>query len=209
MKKLEITAHSRKTLGKAVKVLRQKGITPVNLFGHGLESIALQIDTQRLEKILSESASSHFITLSVDKKTQQYDVLVKDVQREPLKGKILHVDFYRFKADEPIKIEVPIDFVGETIAEDRKTGLSVKIMRHLEIECLPGDIPEDIKVDISHLAQPEDSIRVQDLKPPKGITILNAPSGMIIKIGELHKVVVGEKAPAVEEAAPEEGAREG
>lgn len=210
MEKLELTAHPRSVLGKAVKTLRRQGITPVHLFGHDMEPLALQAESTTLERLVVRAGTSHVVSLSLDDHGDSHNVLVREVQRNPLTGKLFHVDFYVLKATEKIKLEMPIHFVGEPAAVKNKKGLLLENVRSLEIECLPGDIPASIEVDVSGLAAPGDSIHVEDLKPISGVTVLRNPKDVIAKIEEI-KVEVEEKPPVAAEAkaeaaAPAEGA---
>jgi large subunit ribosomal protein L25 len=209
MKKLEITVHPRSIFGKGVKDLRRQGITPVHLFGHGIESLALQAETAPLEKLLSQIGTSRVASLTIDS-GKPVNVLVREIQREPLTGSLLHVDFYQLKATEKIKLEVPIHFIGQPLAEKNKKGLLLEQVRALEIECLPKDIPEKVEVDVSHLAEPGDAIHVSDLKHMKGVTILRDATDIIAKIEVIKVEAVPEKPPAAEavaEAAPEEAGK--
>ncbi len=215
MKKLEIAAHPRDTFGKGTKVLRRTGITPAHLFGHGIESQALQVETAPLEKLLAEAGTSRVLSLSVDKHGKSVNVLVREIQRDAPSGQLLHVDFYELKATEKVRLEIPIHFVGQPLAEKNKKGLLLENIRALEIECLPKDIPSTLEIEVSHLAEPGEAIHVKDLKHMKGVTILRDPEEVIAKIE--HPRVIEEEKPAAEaapaaeaeaEAAPEEGAPE-
>ena len=211
MKKLEITTHPRDVAGKGVKVLRRTGITPVHLFGHGIESKALQAETALLERLLAEAGTSRVLSLSIDKQGKPVTVLVREIQRDAPSGLLLHVDFYELKATEKVRLELPIHFVGQPLAEKNKKGLLLENIRALEIECLPKDIPSTLEIDVSHLAEPGESIHVKDLQHIKGVTVLRDPEEVIAKIE--HPRVIEEEKPAAEaapaaeaEAAAEEGA---
>ncbi|MBI4331430.1 MAG: 50S ribosomal protein L25 [Chloroflexi bacterium] len=206
MEKLELTVNPRQVLGKEVKTLRRQGITPVHLFGHDMEALALQAESALLEKLVVRAGTSHVVSLAVGGEAKPHNVLVREVQRDPITGKLFHVDFYALTATEKIKLEMPIRFVGEAAAIKNKKGLLLENIRFLEIECLPADIPASIEVDVSALAQPGDSIHVEDLKPIKGVTVLRNPKDVIAKVEEI-KVEVEAKPAAAEvkaEAAPEE-----
>lgn len=207
MKKLEITAHPRDIFGKGNKVLRRTGITPAHLFGHGLESKALQVETAPLEKILSQAGTSHVLSLHLGKHDKPVSVLVREIQRDAPSGQLLHVDFYELRATEKVKLEMPLRFVGHSLAEKNKKGLLLENIRALDIECLPKDIPPSIEIDISLLAEPGDAIHVKDLTEIKGVTILRDPEDVIAKIE--HFKVVEEEKPAAEAAPAAEAGAEG
>lgn len=207
MEKLELKVQPRNILGKNVKTLRRAGLTPVHLFGRDMEPVALQTESPNLEKLVTRAGTSHVVALAVAD-AKPHAVLVREVQRHPLTGRLVHVDFYALKATEKIKLEMPIRFVGEPAAIKNKKGLLLQNVRSLEIECLPGDIPASIEVDVTALALPGDSIHVEDLKEIKGVTILRNPKDVIAKIEEI-KIEVEEKAPAAAEAAAEAAPAEG
>ncbi len=202
MDKLELAAKPRTILGKPVKVLRRDGVTPIHLFGHDMESQALQVETATLEKLIARAGTSHVVTLSTDKRSKPHNTLVREVQRDPVSGRLFHVDFYALKATEKIKLEMPIHFVGEPLAIKNKKGLLLENIRALEIECLPKDIPASLDVDVTNLAEPGDTIHVEDLPGITGVAILRNPRDVIAKIEEI-RVEVEAKAPeaAVAEAA--------
>ncbi|MDP2718694.1 MAG: 50S ribosomal protein L25 [Dehalococcoidia bacterium] len=204
MEKPVITAQVRKTVGKAVKELRRSGITPVSLYGHKFDSIALQVETPALEKVFAESAHSRFITLNIDKKGPSHTVIIKDVQRDPIKRQILHVDFYRILAEEKIKLEVPIHFIGEPPAIHNRKGIPLEVIRSLEIECLPENAPEALEVDVSGLSETGDSVHVRDIIPVKGVTIAHKPEDVLMKIEEIKVVEEVKEAPAAEVPEGEE-----
>ncbi len=212
MEKLELLAHPRTILGKPVKALRREGLTPIHLFGHDMEPLALQAETPNLEKLINRAGTSHVVSLTVEHHGKAHNTLVREVQRDPVSGRLFHVDFYALKATEKIKLEMRIHFTGEALALKNKKGLLFENIRSLEIECLPKDIPSSIEVDVTNLAEPGDAIHVEDLAGIKGVAILRNPKDVIAKIEEI-KVEAEEKPPvaaeAKAEAAPEAAAAEG
>ena len=95
MDNIELVAHKRDLLGKKVRFLRRKGITPVSLYGHGVESSALQIETPALKKALAQAGKTSIIYLKVGSAKRQHMAIVRGIQRDPVKGELLHVDFYQ------------------------------------------------------------------------------------------------------------------
>jgi large subunit ribosomal protein L25 len=124
------------------------------------------------------------------------------VQRNPMTGEPIHVDFYQVNMSEKLKADVPLVFVGTAPALKLKNVSLMHAMTALQIEALPDDLPHNIEVDISGLELPEQSIHVKDLKVSSKITILADPDQMLIKVTEVRKVVE-EEVPT--EAAPAEG----
>lgn len=193
MDKIELTVANRELLGKKVRFLRRQGITPVHLFGHGIESLALQCDTNELKQVIGRSGKTRLINLIVNNEKQPRPVIIREVQTVPTTGQSLHVDFYQVKMSEQVKMEVPIVLVGEAPALKLKDNMLVHELDTLEIECLPANIPNAIEVDITSLIEPEQAIRVGDIKVDKDITVFNDPEQVVVKISIRHVEVIEEE----------------
>jgi large subunit ribosomal protein L25 len=212
MDKIELKVAKREILGKKVKHLRRQGITPVHLFGHGIESLALQCETGELERVLGQAGQTRLISLKLAKEKKPRTAVVREFDRDWRKGQLLHVDFYQVKMEEKIKLEVPVVLVGEAPALISKTNMLEHELGTLTVECLPAKIPTGIEVDISSLAEPDQAIRVKDVTLDKDITVLNNPELVVVKISfrpvekieEKIEEVVVEAAEAPEEATPDE-----
>jgi large subunit ribosomal protein L25 len=181
MDKIMLTAKPRTVTGKKVKALRAAGEVPAVVYGHGNESVAVSIDHKSLEKTFAHAGGNKIIELKVgDNKTE--NVLFHDVQQDSRTGAIIHADLYRVKMDEKIKTEVPLRFVGESTAVYQDEGTLVRPLDAIEIEALPGNLPEAIEVDISILDDFEKSIHVSDLKVPAGVEVLSEPEELVAKV---------------------------
>ena len=112
--KIELKVDRREVLGKKVRFLRNKGVVPVHLFGHNVDSQSLQGDAVTLNKIISHAGHTRLINLKVGKSQKNHSVMVREVQKDPVKGKLIHVDFYEVNMAEKIKVEVPIVLIGES-----------------------------------------------------------------------------------------------
>jgi large subunit ribosomal protein L25 len=211
MDKIELKVNKREILGKKVKHLRRQGITPVHLFGHGIESLALQCDTGELERVLGQAGQTRLISLKLAKEKKPRTAVVREFDRDWRKGELLHVDFYQVRMEEKIKLEVPVVLVGEAPALKSKTNMLEHELGTLTIECLPVKIPNSFEVDISSLAELDQAIRVKDITLDKDITVLNNPDLVVAKISlrpvekieekVVEEVVEEEAAEVVEEAA--------
>lgn len=217
MDKIELTVTNREILGKKVKHLRRQGITPVHLFGHGIESLALQCGTGELERVLGQAGQTRLISLKLDKEKKPRSVVVREFDRDWRKGQLVHVDFYQVKMEEKIKLEVPVVLFGEAPALKSKIYMLEHELGTLTVECLPAKIPSSLEVDISSLTEPEQTIRVKDVILDKDITVLNDPELVVAKISsrpvekieeEVVEEVAEEAVEAPEEAAPGEEAAE-
>ena len=216
MDRIELEATYREVLGKKVKHLRRQGITPVHLFGHGLQSLALQCDTDKAERVLDQAGLTGLINLKLGEEKEPRTVVIREFDRDWRKGQLLHVDFYQVKMTEEIRLEVPVVLIGEAPALKSKDNMIEHELDTLTIECFPANIPAGVEVDISSLTEPEQAIRVKDIDLDEDITVLNDPELVVVKIGwrrvekvEEELVEVAEEAvEAPEEAAPGEKAEE-
>ena len=201
MKGLELEASKREVTGKKVRFLRRQGFTPANVYGRGLDSVALQVDTKSLKQMLAHAGGTDLISLKIGDSKKSVKVLLRDVQRNPLSDELFHVEFYQVKMTEKIKVDVPLEFVGEAPVLKHKNVALLRVLDSLHIEALPDDLPHSIEVDISVLQENDQAIHVKDLELPKGVTLYTDPEEMVIKVAEAKKVVE-EEAPVAE--APEE-----
>jgi large subunit ribosomal protein L25 len=198
---MDLTAHTREIRGKKVKTLRRQGITPVHVFGHGIEPEALQCNTIDLQKVLAQAGSTGIVGLKIDKSRKKRNVMVREVQKEPRSGQLLHVDFYQIRMEEKLKVDVPIVLIGEAPALKLKENFLSHELDSLSVECLPDDIPSHIEVDVSNLEDADQSIHVEDIILGEEVTILNNSDQLVAKINVRHveREIEAEEAEAAEE----------
>jgi len=186
MKQTELLVTTREILGKKVRFLRRQGITPVHLFGHNVESVALQCDTAQLKRVLAQTGRTRLISLKVDEAKKPRNVVVREVQREPRTSELLHVDFYQVSMAEKIRVEVPIVSIGEAPALKLKENFLLQELNSLSVECLPGEIPNRVDIDLTSLTEVGQAIHVRDITLDKEGTILNNPEQLVVKISARH-----------------------
>lgn len=201
MDKIPLSLDQRDTFGKHNNALRRSGMTPAHLFGHGVHSLALQGPTADLERVVARAGTSRLISLKVGTEKRSRTVLVREVQRKPVSGQLLHVDLYQVKSKERMTVDVPVHVVGEAPALTSKANSLEVELSSLSVECLPSDLPARLDVDVSGLKNPGDSVRVGDIQPPHGVTILNDHELVVARIET-------ERRPAIEVEEEEEAAEE-
>ena len=201
MEKLTLQANKRNVLGKKSRILRRQGITPVHLFGHGIESEALQCDTAKLKRIVTYAGTTRLISLTVDGETEPKSVFVREVQKDTFGKQLLHVDLYQVRKGEKITVAVPIVFVGEAPAMRGKNRMLSHGITSLNIECLPGNVPPQIEVDISGLQELEQVIQVKDIVLGPDIIVHADPEQLVVKATETGLKEAAEEAKAAAEAA--------
>ena len=212
---LELAVVPREVLGKNVKVLRRQGITPANIYGHGVDSLAVQVPTHDLAHTIKVAGRNTMLQLHVEGEKKARPVFVHHVQRNPLNDNLLHVDFYQVSLTEKIRLEVPIVVVGEAPAVDVYHAMLLQNTSSVAIEGLPAEMPPYIEVDVSGLAEIDDAIHIKDLSVSAGLTFLVDPELVVVKVApprvEVEEVVeeeAAEGAEAVEEEAKAEKAAE-
>ena len=202
MDQIELFASPRQVLGKQVKALRRAGLVPANLYGRAVEPLALQVDAKLLSRVLSRAGTSRLIALSVEGRKEPQLALARDIRREPITGSLYHVDFFAVLMTERIRVEVNIVVVGESPAVQRGEGVLVQALNSIQIECLPGDLVDVIRVDVSNLDKIDAQLAVKDLRVSDRVKVLADPDEMVVRVTPVREEKVEEVVPTVE-AAPE------
>ncbi|MBA7653419.1 hypothetical protein ES703_61268 [subsurface metagenome] len=202
MEDLTIQATKRDISGKKVRFLRRQDITPTHLFGHGLESLSLQCNTAELQHIIARAGTTRLISLKIEADKQPRSVFIREIQKDAVKGKLLHVDFYQIRKSEKMKSDIPIVLVGESPAMRLKGRMLTHTLTSLSIECLPDKLPPQIEVDLSPLEEIEQAIFVRDIPLSPDITVITDPDQMVVKVSEAR--VLEEEVAEVEAIAEEE-----
>jgi large subunit ribosomal protein L25 len=168
--KASLDARARDGSGKGFnRKLRASGRIPAVMYGHGDETRSVSVDAHELERLFAHiHVESTVIDIAVD--GAPIKALVREVQRDVVRDKVLHVDFYLIHAGEHVTVEIPLRIIGNAPGV-RIGGLLQQSLDALEIRCLPDSIPDTIEVDISSL-QIGDSVHVRDLSMPEGVEVL-------------------------------------
>jgi len=192
------TFEAEKVDAKA-KDLRNQGKIPAIIYGKDFDNQKLALDQTNFNRLYKEAGSSNLIDLKVG--GESVKVLIHDVQLHPLDGKILHVDFMKIDMKAKIKTEVPLEIIGETPLVIEQEGSLITNKDAVEVECLPNDLVDHIKVDISTLTDFDQNIKVSDLVAPQGIEILDDPEEVIVLVQPPRS---DEELEALEEAVVED-----
>ena len=192
MEKIVLQANRRDVIGKQVKQLRRQGRLPAVLYGKNFEPISVTLDFRDSNRILPGITASHLITVDVD--GEQHNALVREKQFHPVLGKLIHIDFMVVSLTEKLRANVPLSLDGESPAVRDLDGILVSGIEQIEVECLPGDLPERIVVDVSSLTEFGSAIHVRDIKLSDQIRVLTDLDEMvaIITTPEAEEVVVEE-----------------
>jgi large subunit ribosomal protein L25 len=180
--------------------LRAKGRVPAVVYGAKKESVAVSVDPKQISKIL-RSEAGHNTIFDLDLGVEKTKAMIVDWHYEPLKGKLLHLDMKRIAMDEKIRVKVPIHLAGESVGVKQQGGILDQVLREVELECLPGDIPSSLNVDVSHLAF-GDVLRVSDLPHGGTLKFITDENQTVAHVTSVKEEV----APTPEAAAAEAGA---
>jgi large subunit ribosomal protein L25 len=157
--------------------------TAAVVYGSKSDNILLKLNANELIKAYNQAGESSLIDLEIDAK-DSIKVLVKDIQKHPVKDSIIHVDFYKVDMSEKLSTEIPLDYVGESKAVKELGALLVKNLDSLTVECLPGDLLDKIEVDISGLNSFGDTIRVKDVDVGDKLRVLDNPEDSVVTVVE-------------------------
>lgn len=183
MADFSIEAQTRTVSGKEVRQLRKEGLVPVVVYGPKTPSLSLQIPYRPLEVALMHAGGTNLIDINVQG-GGKHVVLAREVQRHILRGDILHVDFFAVDMKATLTADVFLNFVGESPAVESRIGILLNGLNSLTIETLPGDLPNQIDIDITILENIGDVIYVRDLDLGDKLTILNDPDEMIVRVNQ-------------------------
>ncbi len=200
MEKQVLHASHREVKGKQVKRLRREGKLPAIMYGHNIEPTSISLDLKESTRILSMLTASSIVDIELDGKENA--ALVREKQRDFIKGNLLHVDFQIVSLTEKLRAAVSIELTGLSPAVKDFNGVVVEGLDELEVECLPQDLPERFVVDITSLLKIGDALHVKDIQIPANVTVLDDPEEMIaiITAAKEEEIVV--------EAVPEEALTE-
>ena len=201
MEKVVLKASKREVTGKQVKALRRDGQLPAVIYGRHVEPIAISLEAHSTGLVFAKLTSSTLVTIDVD--GTEYAALVREKQRNYIKGNLTHIDFLAVDLTEKITTKVHLTFTGVSSAVKDYSAVLVHRMEQLEVECLPTDLPERILVDISSIKAIGNSIRVRDIQLPANVAVLE-DEDEIVMIATLAKEETTEAAAAAgtEAAAP-------
>ncbi|MCA9354042.1 MAG: 50S ribosomal protein L25 [Candidatus Kaiserbacteria bacterium] len=160
--------------------LRANGSVPAVIYGPKQEPTSVVLDEKAFDKVLKEAGEATVIELSGLSKS--VEVLIKDVEFNPVKQRVMHVDLYAVDKDMEITAHVPLHFIGEAPVEESKEGSVTKVHHEIEVVCKPGVLPSHIDVDLSVLQKVSDKIHVSDLSIPAGVKVELDPEEAVVVI---------------------------
>lgn len=202
MNEIKLSVLSRSEKNGKTKKIRADGFVPVVIYGSGAKTRSLKVKQLNFERVFELAGESNLINLIIDKE-KPVKVIIKDIQRDVIKGNVIHVDFYQVDMSKKITTEIPLNLIGESKAEFELGGTLMKNMDSVEVSCLPGDLVDHIDIDLSKLENFGDAIRVADLALPSGMAVISEPDEVVANVIEPREEAEEEK-PKEEEAEEKE-----
>lgn len=213
----------RKNLGKKAKLTRKLNRVPSVVYGPQTKNISIEVDEKEFKKVLIAAGESSLIELLIDgeSKKASHPVLVHEIQKDPVSGKIIHIDFFQPSLTKEVEVKIPLVFEGTAPAEKELGGTLNKNMLEIEVKALPQNLPHEIKVNIESLKTFENHILVKDLILPSGVFVLKNQDKIVAavlppqkieeelavpieeNVEEVEKVIKEKKKEEVSEEAPQ------
>jgi large subunit ribosomal protein L25 len=181
MSELTIDVQKREKTGKGPnRRARSGGLIPAVVYGGGKDSVAIQIDRKSMLDLMKKAGSENPIYLLKLSGSERH-AMIREVQVEPISRQVLHIDFQRVMMDQKIRVQVPVELVGVAYGVKTQGGVLDFVTREVEVECLPGDIPKQVEIDITelHIGQHAEA---RDLKLPDGVTLHDDADKVIASI---------------------------
>ncbi len=200
-----LAVQERTVMRKKVSTLRRQGITPIHLYGPGIESQVFQVDTQLLRKTLSVVGYNRPVEVAPDGSSETHLAFVREIQFHPLTIEVVHVDFLRVDMTKKTRVDVPVELVGESPAVRVHGGSMIQAMYTVAVEAVPMEIPAIVSVDVSGIDTFDKNIHVRDLEVAQGVTIVTDGDQMVAHVAApVNAAALDEEETAA--AAPEEAA---
>ena len=205
---IKLELEPRNLLGKKVKQLRRAGIIPIHLYGPGVESRSVQCQAQRLIQVLSLAGGNTPISVSIQGESGDQLAFAREIQWDPRRDDIYHVDLLVAEADRPVTAQVPIVLIGESAGARMVGGTIMQQLFQLDVQALPLEMPSQAEVDLAILTESDGVIRTSDISLPSNVTVLTDIEEVIVRI-ELPRVEVEAEVEEVEGAEGEVPAEDG
>ena len=171
MAEFTLQVTQRAQAAKDLYASRKQGLIPAVMYGHGIAPQMFWVHSIGFSKLYEKAGESSIIQV-VPESGQVANVIISDVQRDPLSSRFTHIDFFQVRMNEKLEAHIPLQFVGEAPAVREMGGVLVKPVEEILVSCLPKDLPHWLEVDLSSLHTFEDHIQVKDMRIPAGVEVL-------------------------------------
>lgn len=184
--KISLKVQPRDKKGNQVRRLRREGVIPANIYGAKIDSVAIQVQTVELIRLVNHVGESEIVYVLIEGEKAERPVLIADVQKDPVSQELLHVDLRQIDLSEEVTVPVALVFDGESPATKLPNAVLLEVLDEIEVTSLPDKLPSEIRIDVSRLENIGDQILVGDLTLGEGIVIEADPEQLICKIDEVR-----------------------
>lgn len=185
---IKLSAKIRKEMGKKTRSIKDSGRIPAVVYGHKVKNVVVDVDYKEFQKVYSKTGENSLIELDIEGDKEKRPVLVHDLQRDPIDGNFIHIDFFQASLKEEVEVKIPLVFEGVSLAVKDLGGTLVKNMSELEVKALPQNLPHEIKVSIDGLNNFGDHVLVKDIVLPKDVKISAKPDEIVVSVAQPAKV---------------------
>lgn len=193
-----ITLEAKQRSGSPA-ALREQEMIPAVYYGAGKDAVSIAVPAKEFIKVYKEAGENTAVILTIG--GEKISTIIHDIQRHPVSGDVMHIDFMIIDMKKEIEVAIPLEFTGVSEAEKGGLGTVVKSIHEVEVRALPNDLPHSFEIDITGLATLEDQIHVKDIKLPKGVTMITDGEEVVASVA--HFVEEVEEAPVVDLSAIE------
>jgi len=179
--KVKLQVKKRTAQGRKIKDLRSNDIIPLVLYGQNYKPINLEVKQSEFNKVFQKAGMNNIIDLTIEK-TKPLKILIQDIQTDPVSDKMIHADLYKIRKDKKLRTEIPLHYKGKSKAVADLEGNLITHKDAIEVEVLPDDLVEEIKVDISPLKTFEDVIKIKDIEIPERMEVLDDPEEIVANV---------------------------
>jgi large subunit ribosomal protein L25 len=202
MSELTIEVKKREKTGKgANRRARSGGLIPAVVYGGGKESVAIEIDRKSMLDLMKKAGSETPIYLLKLGDSQRH-AMIREMQTHPISRQVVHIDFQRVMMDQKIHVKVPVELVGTAYGVKTQGAVLDFVTREIEVECLPGDIPGHVELDVTGLHANQHA-EARDVKLPEGVTLYDSPDKVIVSVAHARVEDTGAEGEATDRDEPE------
>lgn len=202
MSELTIEVQKREKTGKGPnRRARSGGLIPAVVYGGGKESVPIQIDRKSMLDLMKKSGSENPVFLLKLGDSRRH-AMIREVQTHPISRQVLHIDFQRVMMDQKVHVKVPIELVGTSYGVKTQGAVLDFVTREIELECLPGDIPGHVELDVTELHANQHA-EARDVKLPEGVSLYDSPDKVIVAVAHARTEDTGAEGAATDRDEPE------
>jgi large subunit ribosomal protein L25 len=183
MSEMSLQVEKRERTGKGgCRQARMRGLIPAVVYGSGKDSVPIQVDRKTFVEMMRKAGSENpILMLKLSDTGQERHAMIRDMQRNPVSRQVIHIDFQRIEMTDKVRVTVPVELAGTAYGVKVEGGLIDFVVREVHVECLPGDIPNHLELDVTELHAGQHAA-AKDLKLPEGVALLDDPERVILSV---------------------------